>query len=364
MEIKSAEYISERYYTSIVEACGRYEELATRTAYSVMARNYYRLLDLRDLFTNLGHFNGAFRDVDQRHLTVTFMNEMLNWLVSTRFYLETNKNFAVVNYGEGSKQLQDHARATNEAFDQFPGYRFMYKLRDFAQHGGVPVSGLNVQQAPSGAMELVPYLNRQILLASSFNWAGPVRRAITESGDVIPILPLVDEAMQGLELIERVAFAMHLDRVNEVLPTLTDARTRIGDTAGHPAAFSLPDGPGQIAWKTLPTSESLSAVRDAANLPELPARPPLPGLAANLTAHQRGAARRASAAIGALLLPDQTEHERIVRNILASDNSAVPLVSGLSDMARVLLSAASQALGTSAEAMLGALTPDAEVPEP
>jgi len=359
MEIRITENISDADYSSIVDACARYEELATRTAYSVMNRNYYRLLDLRDLFTNLDGFNGAFRDVNQRHLTVTFMNELLNWLVSTRFYLETNRNFITVEYGKDNRQLQDHVHATNEAYDRFRGYRFMYKLRDFAQHGGVPLSGLNIQPSSSGDMELVPYLTRQDLLASSFKWGGPVRQIITGSDDVIPILPLVDEAMQGLELIERVAFAMHLDRVKEVLPALTDARTRVGDTDGHPACFSLPDSSGQMTWKTLPTSESLSSARDAANLPELPARLPRqwPG-AQHLTTRQRGAARRASAAIGALLLPDDTEHERIVHSILASDDSAIPLVSGLSDMARVLLIVASQALGTSSEAMLGALTPE------
>lgn len=69
------------------------------------------------------------REVDQRALTVTFVNELLNWLVSKRFYLETERNFLTSTYGAGSEQLSEHIRATSVAFDQFPGYRFMYKLR-------------------------------------------------------------------------------------------------------------------------------------------------------------------------------------------------------------------------------------------
>ena len=79
---------------------------------------------------------------------------------------------------------------------------------------------------------------------------------------------------------------------------------------------------------------------------------------------QLDAARRASAAIGALLLPDATEHERIVNDILLADGGATPLIGGLCNMASVLLTVASQALGTSAEVMLGALAPGGEQPIP
>lgn len=58
--------------------------------------------------------------------------------------------------------------------------------------------------------------------------------------------------------------------------------------------------------------------------------------------------------------PDSAEHDRIVAGILKSDRSPIPLISGLSDMGRLLLLIASQALGTSAEAMLGSLTPAPE----
>jgi len=364
MTVRVTEYISETDYKSIVDACDRYSALSERIAFSVVSRNRDHLLDLRDLFANLDRFGGALRYVNQRALPVTFMNELLNWLVSTRFYLETERSFATTNYGIASEQLLKHVHATNDAFDQFPGYRFMYKLRDYAQHGGVPLSGLTVQRSPSGATELVPHVLRQTLLASSFNWGGPVRAFITESDDAIPVLPLVDEATQGLELIERVAFPMHLGRVTEVLPTLISALTRADNTEGHPAAFSIPDGDGQTIWSTLPTSESLMSVRDTAALPELPDRAPLLRPVECLTAPQRDAARRASAAIGALLLPDSAEHQQIVDGILLADHGATPLISGLSNMARVLLIVASQALGTSAEVMLGALTPGDDEPIP
>jgi hypothetical protein len=142
MTVRVTEYISETDYKSIVDACDRYSALSERIAFSVMSRNRDHLLDLRDLFANLDRFGGALRYVNQRALPVTFMNELLNWLVSTRFYLETERSFATTNYGMDSEQLLKHVHATNDAFDQFPGYRFMYKLRDYAQHGGVPLSGL------------------------------------------------------------------------------------------------------------------------------------------------------------------------------------------------------------------------------
>ncbi len=361
-DVSVTEEVSDTEFRSIVDACGRYAALAERTTYALVRRNRDRLLHLHDLFANVQRFGGAFREVDQRALTVTFMNELLNWLVSKRFYLETERNFLTSTYGAGSEQLSEHIRATSVAFDQFPGYRFMYKLRDYAQHGGVPLSGLNVQRSSSGETELIPYLSRQTLLASSFNWGAPVGALIAASDEVIPVLPLVLEAFDALESIERMAVLDRLNRIAEVLPILTEAISRVGDTDGHPAVFSTPNGDGELTWSTLPTPKSLEAVRHAAANGELPPRVAHPRARENLTAPQGAAARRAIAAIGALLLPnpDSAEHDLIVADILKSDRSPIPLISGLSDMGNLLLLIASQALGTSAEAMLGSLTPAPE----
>jgi hypothetical protein len=75
---------------------------------------------------------------------------MTNWLASTRLYLESERDFILGQFGEDSEEFRRYGQITSQAFDSYPGYRFLYNLRDYAQHCGPPVSGMTVSSDPSG----------------------------------------------------------------------------------------------------------------------------------------------------------------------------------------------------------------------
>ena len=213
-------------------------------------------------YSNLDQYGAAFRRVDQQVVTRLFMQQMLNWLVATRFDLESEKSLLVARHGRSSNQVEEFEHATHDAYDGHPGYRFMYKLRDFAQHGGTPLSGLLVQSSSSGGSELVPHLRREALLEARFNW-GTVRKQIEAGDEVIPLLPLAGQAMDGLRHIERVVVRHHAADVVTDAGVLVDAVERVSATEGHPAVFSLPapDRDGPISWATLPSISSCNLLR-------------------------------------------------------------------------------------------------------
>lgn len=290
------------------------------------------------------------------------MNELLNWVISTRFYLEVEREYIRSTHGTDSLQMGVFRAAASREFNAHAGYRFTYNLRDYAQHGGIPLSAMTVQASDGGGRRLVPHVTRDSLLATSFKWSKHARKIIDDSDGVIPLMPMIEDAMAGLDQIERAAVRMHISHAALAVPTLQNAINRRGDKPGHAAIFTLPDDGtlSSFSFTALPPPEALQQILEADQDEELPTRPLLEDPYAILTGPQRDAARRASAAIGALLVPDYAEHERIVNRMVGEDQDVVPLIQGLSDMARLLLLMASQALGTSPEAMLGSVTPSPE----
>ncbi len=300
------------------------------------------------------------REVNQQAMAADFAQHSLNWLVTARFYLEAEREYLESVCGSNSEESARFHDARRRAYDTHAGYRFTYKLRDFAQHGGLPLSGLTIQAGTNGQTDLVPHLRRSTLLTSGFHWGAAVRSLIEASDEVIPFMPLVEQAMEGLNHIEDVVTRIHIERSAGDRQLVLNAIARVRDRDGHPAVFSLPPYgmDGQTAWSTLPTAESIEAVvnRTAGTDRSGPTLFDVPG--ARLTAKQRDAAKRASAAIAALTAGNVNEHERVVRRITEEDGDGVLLISGLSDMARLLLIIGSAALGSTSMSVLGAVTPN------
>jgi hypothetical protein len=107
------------------------------------------------------------------------------------------------------------------------GYRLMYELRNFSQHHGVPLSSFSIdgtRQDPDGPMtfSVRPSLDRDTLLATSFNWKG--RRAeLQASQPLIDVLPLIHEyfdCLRGVVHDAVVCFQDELTTCNDYLGVL------------------------------------------------------------------------------------------------------------------------------------------------
>ena len=65
---------------------------------------------------------------------------LLNWLNSIRLFDDHNRARIVRMYGDPSRELDAYKLARSEIYDEIPSYRFMFELRNYAQHcGEVPV---------------------------------------------------------------------------------------------------------------------------------------------------------------------------------------------------------------------------------
>lgn len=67
---------------------------------------------------------------------------LFNYLSSARTYLDHTERYLKNKYGKDSTQIIQFKDYTGYLYDNFFEYRFIYKLRNYAQHCGLPINSI------------------------------------------------------------------------------------------------------------------------------------------------------------------------------------------------------------------------------
>jgi hypothetical protein len=339
------------------DAIARYAELTDRSAFQLLQRNYGRLQAVLETYSNLSRVTGSLRNVNQKELGLILADQLANWLASTRTYIESQRDFVSHQFGESAElRLFDEAR--HRAFDGLAGYRFLYNLRDYAQHCNLPVSSLNIsgseEEPDRRFIEL--RISRSALLMAHFNWNRHAKALIDQWPEQISLMPLVDEAMAGYRDIEDELLRIVIRHCGESIAVLREGIASASEgPAGYPALFRLPSGAmTSLSWQSFPLLEGLEQVARALRLPDpldsfRASAPVAPG-----TPEQRQVEARAAAVISVLFEDDDhRKFERVVNRIIEQDQSVVPLISGMANLCKVMVVMLADALGSTPPAIRG-----------
>lgn len=68
----------------------------------------------------------------------------LNYVFSYRTYIDHLETFLKRTFGDASNELTTFKKLTAELYDNHFEYRFIYKLRNYAQHCGLPIDVFNI----------------------------------------------------------------------------------------------------------------------------------------------------------------------------------------------------------------------------
>lgn len=68
---------------------------------------------------------------------------MLNFLSAVRTFLDHAETNIKRTYGKESEKLQLFNKVRSSCYDTYFSYRFLYKLRNYSQHIGMPITGLD-----------------------------------------------------------------------------------------------------------------------------------------------------------------------------------------------------------------------------
>jgi hypothetical protein len=132
---------------------------------------------------------------------------MVNFLTSVTTYLQYLEKRIKHKYGIESENYGTFKRLTAKAFDDNQSYRFLYHLRHYAQHGGLPITELNfISEDQSKDSENVRHsfevgISRDKLLQSNFNWNAQVRRDLENGPEDIDIYVHIEQFIDCLSEI-------------------------------------------------------------------------------------------------------------------------------------------------------------------
>lgn len=124
---------------------------------------------------------------------------VLNFLSASRLYLDHTAYRLSRTYGKQSPEMMVFEEATKAAYDRSFAYRFLYKLRNFGQHCGMPVghAALNSRLVDPPKLEAkhelqISFRTEELLAEDRAVW-GQVARELEEVGPELDVAPLVRE---------------------------------------------------------------------------------------------------------------------------------------------------------------------------
>jgi len=157
---------------------------------------------------------------------------ILNYLSAIRAFLDHSETNLKRRYGKDSQRVRHFRDACSYAYDNNFSYRFLYKLRDYAQHCGMPLGALTLHSEEVDPLSktvrrsLAVKFNRDELLNKFDQWGSQLKKEIQKLPLKFEINPHVTEMMKCLERI-------NLTLIEDDLPELIQSAEYIEQLIKH-----------------------------------------------------------------------------------------------------------------------------------
>jgi len=247
MEIKLGKiYADDKgYFTSLHDNLTKdqHEKLLTAIYEILDFENDKKLLHIVILNSNdfIKITKSSFKEMIDKSLSVTgdketyyfnhlnFNRLFLNYLSSIRTFIDHSETTIKRRYSENSKEYSEFKKTTKYYFDNYFSYRFLYKLRNYAQHIGLPIEEIEISATMIAEntfkTKSLMEFNAQELLNKKFDWGKDVKMDL-ESKTIFDLYPIIDEMS---EIIVDFWHCINFINSNRVLT----AAEFINQTAGH-----------------------------------------------------------------------------------------------------------------------------------
>jgi hypothetical protein len=371
MHVEEVCEITEEEFEGYRTAIAAYRRLTERTTYILLQRNKHELVATLAACSNVERMSGNFRLLDKQVLSVTLINELLNWLAAGMLYVENNASYFRSYFGERSDELRSFWVAKSRA-GQSIGFRFAEALRDYAQHAAPPLSGLEVSRADAQPRRVDIYvLKSELLTAPDFEWGARRRKLIEALPEQIPVMPFVVEAMDGYRLIENAVLRILLHTATAAIPKLRDGIEKVAPQPDqHPCILRFRDRDDGVKGTnfiqvSFPNRDDLDLLESAAVTSD-----PLGALRGRIAvAPSKSPDMTEANQQAASIISIWTEHggystelQEALNMALAGDGART-VVPGLVNLCSYLAAMVSTLIGSTPQSLIGSFIMDADPPE-
>jgi len=164
---------------------------------------------------------------------------VLNFLSSTRMYLDHMETRLKRKYGNDSKEYIGFKKETSHAYDNNFAYRFLYKLRNYTQHCGLPARSFQmVDQAESNSTFKL-FLSKKELLEQFDSWSLMIKKELETLDHQFDIVPLIESKFLLLKEINRKMNTQIYEGVKYMATELLDLMWETKKIGGVPCLIEM-----------------------------------------------------------------------------------------------------------------------------
>jgi hypothetical protein len=202
--VKSLLELSHEEYERCVQACHALDTYKRDAQlFQIVLWNHEEFKELIDRYLT-AYIEKNFDGLPARSPDLNLNRCLLNLLSAIRSYLDYVETSVKRKYGDASLNAAKFKKYCSDAYDSNFSYRFLYRLRNYAQHCGLPLTKISFNSGTSKrGPELVHHsldvgIGRDELLDSNFNW-GNLLKEIADQPTLIDVTYHVNQMMSRLK---------------------------------------------------------------------------------------------------------------------------------------------------------------------
>lgn len=245
--ITAVRELTEPEYEEYKKAAGRLADFSSsQHLYAIVALNYddYGNI-LKQYGRNYAENPRAVNWITMEKMVLNINRHLLNFLSAVRTFLDHTETKLKRHYGSNSHRYKRFKDACSQAYDTNFSYRFLYRLRNFAQHCGLPLGTLTLHSAEtpphSGHVQysLQVKFNRDELLLERDLWGNQLMKEIEGLPKQFEITPHITETMKCLEKINLTVIEDDLPQLLQSAEYIQQLINPVKDMSGLPCILKV-----------------------------------------------------------------------------------------------------------------------------
>jgi len=145
--------------------------------------------------------------VKARSFRIELNRLLLNYLSITKSYINYIETDTARTYGKNSKQTKSLKKTLSFCFDNSFSYRFLYKLRNYAQHIDLPIRDISLKLKRIEKDKLIHFLkinfDKDTLLNNYKEWGHIVKKDLENKENDLKVINLLYRHIEPINYIHR-----------------------------------------------------------------------------------------------------------------------------------------------------------------
>ncbi|MGF9876770.1 Uncharacterized protein BC141101_01204 [Bacillus toyonensis] len=187
--------------------------------YMTVELNYQEIHSTIQKYSEQFQKNSQMSWVLIRRIILDINRRVLNYLSTFRTYLDHAEYLLKKEYGKDSEQVKKFKEVCSKEYDNNFAYRFLYKLRNYSQHCGMPVGNVSLGQRANKDngidYSLIVTFDRDELLRSYDSWGNPVKGELEKLPPGIVVNEYLEELQECIKRIQSCLMEFRVDELRE-----------------------------------------------------------------------------------------------------------------------------------------------------